>query len=460
LLVWERDEQWPRVSRAFVRVPPTGDVESVEEAHDRTRHATVESKEGDADGSRRRFSHLRKLGSRTPLRNEALDVANVASILANLALPRARSPALAAFAPSSSLLAVASLAVRSYLASRMALAHGGGFMEIRHRFVESNGLRMHIAEAGTGPLVLLCHGFPEGWYSFRHQLEALSEAGFHAVAPDQRGYGETTQPEPVDAYTFFHLIGDLVGLLDALSESAAFLVGHDWGATVAWLAAMMRPDRFPAVVGLSVPFLPRSPAPPTQVLPQREDAVYYQLYFQTPGVEAELSRDPYLTMRRLLFLASGDAPRPGALSEGLGFGMIPRSGFLELAPDPATLPAWLAQADIDHFGRQFERSGFRGALNWFRNMDRNWELLAPWSGAKVTVPALYVTGDQDLVLKRAGMAQFLENLARYVPGLRRKIVLPGCGHWTQQERPSEVNDALLSFLREVSAETRTPNEGR
>src|ERR1700726_1924273 len=161
-----------------------------------------------------------------------------------------------------------------------------------HRFVETNGIRMHLAEQGEGPLVLLCHGFPESWYSWRHQVSALAAAGFRTVAPDMRGYGQTDRPEAIDQYTLLHLVGDMVGLLDALGAEQAVIAGHDWGAPVAWHAALLRPDRFRGVIGLSVPFRPRGSVRPTTVMPQTEDAVFYQLYFQQPGVaEAEYHRN-------------------------------------------------------------------------------------------------------------------------------------------------------------------------
>jgi pimeloyl-ACP methyl ester carboxylesterase len=323
--------------------------------------------------------------------------------------------------------------------------------EIRHRTVEANGIRIHLAEAGEGPLVVFCHGFPESWYSWRHQLVALAEAGYHAVAPDQRGYGQTDRPEAIAAYTLLHLVGDLVGVLDAVGTGTAVVVGHDWGAPVAWHAALLRPDRFRAVVGLSVPFIPRGAARPTTLMPRTDDAMFYQLYFQEPGIaEAELERDPRETIRRVVFYGSGDA-RAGALTPGSGgVGMVPRDGgFLGRRDSPATLPAWITEADVDFYAGEFARTGFRGGLNWYRNIDRNWELLAPWAGAKVTVPALYVTGDRDLVTAFRGMERLIPALKQFVPELRQTIVLPGCGHWTQQERPAEVNAAILRFLQEL-----------
>lgn len=322
-------------------------------------------------------------------------------------------------------------------------------MEIKHRFIETNGIRMHLAEAGEGPLVVLCHGWPESWYSWRHQLVALAEAGYHAVAPDQRGYGQTDRPEQIDQYTLLHLVGDLIGLLDALGAPSAVIAGHDWGAPVAWHAALLRPDRFRGVIGLSVPFRPRGSTRPTTAMPQTAEAIFYQLYFQPPGVaEAEFERDPAATVGQVLYWGSGDAPRTSHSPSESGVGMVPRNGgFLRGRALPAALPPWLTQADIDFYAGEFRRTGFRGGLNWYRNIDRNWELLAAWSGAKVTVPALYMAGDRDMVVAFRGMDKLLAALKQFIPQLQETIMLPGCGHWTQQERPAEVNAALLTFLR-------------
>jgi epoxide hydrolase A/B len=324
--------------------------------------------------------------------------------------------------------------------------------DVSHRFVEANGIRIHVAEQGKGPLVVLCHGFPESWYSWRHQLPALAEAGFHAVAPDMRGYGQTDHPETIDQYTLLHLVGDMVGLIDALGAESAVMVGHDWGAPVAWTTALLRPDRVRGVIGLSVPFLPRRPARPTTLMPQTDDAMFYQLYFQTPGVaEAEFERDVRRSIRSMLYSGSGDMPRPqGATPSFGGVGMVPRSGgFLDRMLDPGTLPPWLAESDIEFYVKEFARTGFRGGLNWYRNIDRNWELMAPYAGALVTVPALYVAGDRDLVVAFRGMDQLIPNLSKFAPQLRRTIMLPGCGHWTQQERPQEVNAAMIDFLKSL-----------
>src|SRR5207245_1253383 len=210
---------------------------------------------------------------------------------------------------------------------------------------------MHVAEHGAGPLVLLCHGWPESWYSWRHQLRALGEAGYHAVAPDQRGYGGTDRPEAIDQYTLFHLVGDLVGLLDALGESTAVVAGHDWGAPVAWHCALLRPDRFRAVIALSVPYRPRLPVRPTSVMPESREWIFYQLYFQTPGIaEAEFEADARHTLRSLL---TGEVlHNPVA-----GVGMVPRQGgFIRGRPAPAVLPPWLGEADLDFYAGEFART--------------------------------------------------------------------------------------------------------
>jgi pimeloyl-ACP methyl ester carboxylesterase len=322
--------------------------------------------------------------------------------------------------------------------------------DLKHRTIETNGIRMHLAEQGEGPLVVLCHGFPESWYSWRHQLGALAAAGYRAVAPDMRGYGGTDRPEAIEQYTLLHLVGDMVGLLDALGERSAVIAGHDWGAPVAWQAARLRQDRFPAVIALSVPYRPRGPARPTSVMPQTADAWFYQLYFQQPGVaEAELEADPRRTVRRGLYSASGDGVL-GASGTADSFAMVPRrGGFQTGMPDPERLPGWLSEADVDFYGGEFARSGFRGGLNWYRNQDRNWELLAAFTDVPVTVPALYVAGERDGVLGFAGAKEVIANMPKVVPGLRRALLLPGCGHWTQQERPREVNVAMIEFLRSL-----------
>ncbi|MBI2525382.1 MAG: alpha/beta hydrolase [Candidatus Rokubacteria bacterium] len=304
---------------------------------------------------------------------------------------------------------------------------------------------MHVAEQGRGRAVLLCHGFPESWYSWRHQLPALAAAGYRAIAPDMRGYGQTDRPGAIEAYTMLHHVGDMVGLLDALGEKTAVIVGHDWGAPVAWNAALMRPDRFPAAAVLSVPYSPRGSIRPTAALARAAGEHFmYMLYFQEPGVaEAELGRDVRATLRRVLCSASGDAPAAQRWRPV----MPGTTRFLDALGNPERLPAWLTEADLDFYAAEFQRTGFSGGLSWYRAMDLSWELMAAYQHAKVMQPALFVAGERDLVI--AMQRRALDRLHETVPNLRRLVLLPGCGHWTQQERPAEVNAELLSFLRGV-----------
>ena len=323
---------------------------------------------------------------------------------------------------------------------------------ISHRFVETNGIRLHLAECGTGPLVILCHGFPETWYSWRHQLAALAAAGFHAVAPDMRGYGQSAAPPEIERYTLLHLVGDLTGLLEALQADTAVIGGHDWGAPVAWHAALLRPDRFRAVIALSVPFGGRASARPTTLMPQNEHEQFYQLYFQAPGVaEAELEADARRSLRAILLSAAGEGARPVPADAPIA--MVPRDGGLltRFKDRPTPLPMWLSEADLEVYAGDFQRSGFRGGLNWYRNIDRNWELLAPWDGAKIIVPALYIAGERDLVVNFPGARQAIARMPARVPALQPPRLLAGCGHWTQQERPAEVNAAMIEFLRTLGA---------
>jgi len=312
---------------------------------------------------------------------------------------------------------------------------------VTHRTVTVGDLAMHIAEAGAGPLVLLLHGFPECWYSWRHQLTALAAAGYHAVAPDQRGYGRTGGPAEPDQYTMLHLTGDAIGLMDALGEDRAVVAGHDWGAPVAWNTALLRPDRITGVIGLSVPYTPRGSAKPVETLRALFGDGFYICYFQQPGVaDAELGRDPRATFRRVLSAASGERAAGGVPV------VPPGRGFLDLCPEPASLPGWLTERDIDAFVAEFAGQGFTGPLNWYRGMDLSWELMAAWKHAPVTVPAAFLAGDRDATVSFLGGAGMLDNLRGVAPDLREARLLPGCGHWIQQERPDEVTAAMLGFL--------------
>ena len=326
------------------------------------------------------------------------------------------------------------------------VAQTADISKIKFRFVETNNIKMHIAEQGEGPLVILCHGFPESWYSWRHQIAALAAAGYHVVAPDQRGYGKTDHPAAIDEYNTMQLVGDIVGLVKALGSEKAILIGHDWGAAVVAQASLLRPDMFSATVLLSVPFSPRRkgttpPIESAQKIPGNQ--VFYQVYFQQPGVaEAEMEKDVRQSILMMLYYASGDAP---AAERFTGF-FAKGGGMLSAYKAPEKLPAWLRNEDLDFYAGQFKESGFRGPLNWYRNIDRNWKSGAAMLDAKLTQPCLFIAGEHDVVVAGFGKAGY-DRLEESVPHLKKKVLIPGKGHWIQQESPAEVNRLILEFLK-------------
>ena len=321
-------------------------------------------------------------------------------------------------------------------------------MGIALRQVEVGGLNMRIAEDGPpgGPVVLLCHGFPESWYSWRHQLPALADAGYHAVAPDMRGYGGTDAPADPHAYSQLHTLGDVVGLLDVLGANEAAIVGHDWGSPVAWTSALLRPDRFRAVVSLAVPWAPRAGLSTTALLRMIfADEWFYFLYFQEPGrAERELDANVEAFLRGFAWSLSGDVDIE--VLQGLSGGPI-TGKMLEHLVQPETLPDWLNADDLAYYVGEFTRTGFRGGLSWYRSADATWELTRGFDDLRIHRPALFVAGEREPVL--AMMPGAAEAMTETVPGLRDVVMLPGCGHWTQQERPAEVNEALLGFLSDT-----------
>jgi len=316
--------------------------------------------------------------------------------------------------------------------------------EFQHRFAHSNGIRMHYVEAGSGPLVILCHGFPESWYSWRHQLRALAEAGFRAIAPDQRGYGETDVPAATDSYSLCHLTGDVVGLLYDLGQASAIIVGHDWGSPVAWTSALLRPDLFRGVALLSVPYLPNlwGGRRPTELMRAMvgEDKDFYQLYFQEEGVvEEELEEDVRRSLLGMYY--SGSATASADHRWRAVFSRSER--FIDTLHVPEALPSWLEQGDLEYYSEQFAKSGFRGAVNWYRNLDRNSELLAFLKNAKIEQPSIFIAGEKDGVVQMYRDAY--DGLERSMPRLLHKTLIPNAGHWVQQEQPEAVNRLLVDF---------------
>lgn len=291
------------------------------------------------------------------------------------------------------------------------------------RTIAANGIELNVLDEGTGPPVVLCHGFPELAFSWRHQVPALIEAGYRVLAPDMRGYGRSSAPADVDAYDVVQLCGDMCALLDALGEDSAIFVGHDWGANVTWQLAVLHPERVRAVAGLSVPFVPRAPAAPIPIMRRHIGEDFYIVWFQQPGVADEaLARDVRRTLTTSRQWTAQWAEQDGSQPK----------------PQP-----WLSERELAVYVEAFERTGFTGGLNWYRNIDRNWELTEDVAERRVEQPALFLTGELDPV-RRFMPAEAMHG---WVTDLRAEIVVPGAGHWVQQQEPEAVNSALLDFLR-------------
>ncbi|XP_061357480.1 uncharacterized protein LOC133301796 isoform X1 [Gastrolobium bilobum] len=313
---------------------------------------------------------------------------------------------------------------------------------IEHRTVEVNGIKMHIAEKGQGPVVLFLHGFPELWYSWRHQIVALSSLGYRTVAPDLRGFGDTDAPASVSDYTYFHIVGDIVALLDLLGVEQVFLVGHDWGALMGWYLCMFRPDRVKAYVCLSVPFFHRNPNIRTiDALRALYGDDYYICRFQEPGkMEAEMAEvGTESVLKNILTTRKTGPPMLPKGEYGTGF-----------HPDtPQTLPSWLTQDDLAYFVSKFEKTGFTGGLNYYRNINLNWELTAPWTGVQIKVPVKFITGELDMVYTSRSTEQHIHGggFKEAVPYLEEVIVQKGVAHFNNQEAAEEITNHIFDFIR-------------
>lgn len=315
-------------------------------------------------------------------------------------------------------------------------------MPCSERTIETNGVQLHTLEAGEpgAPVVILAHGFPELGYSWRHQIPALAAAGYHVLAPDQRGYGRSTRPTDIADYNIAALSADLIGLLDHVGADKAVFIGHDWGAALVWSSAQLHPDRVSAVVGLSVPPVPRSQIAPTKAFRAIfGDSFFYMLYFQEPGVaDAELNGDPARTITRMMAgLTRSDDPAAAVRMIQPG-----PDGLIARLPETDGLPSWISPREVDHYISEFTRTGFTGGLNWYRNLDRNWEILADPPAATIDVPAMFIAGSYDPVL---GFMRH-DRAAEVVTGRYREVLIDGAGHWLQQERPDEINEVVLDFL--------------
>lgn len=318
--------------------------------------------------------------------------------------------------------------------------------DFRNRTVSTNGIEMYLTECGdqNAKPVIFVHGFPELGRSWRKQLPAIAAAGYRAVAPDMRGYGHTTAPTEVEAYSVHELCGDLCGLLDYLGVEKAAFVGHDWGAWAMWYMALLHPDRVECLANLSVAYMPRAAAPPMQTAKQIfGDIFFYQLYFQDVGpAEAELGADVRTTVQKFAWAVSGEG-----MSSGRSFNVqkVGEGGFLDQMPGPEKAMEWFSEEDLDYFVEEFSRTGYFGPLSWYRNIDRNWETTPQLDGAKPSMPVLFIAGSNDPVIRMLPP----DGMKETVPDLRGIELIEGAGHWVHMEDPEPVNAALLKFLADV-----------
>jgi pimeloyl-ACP methyl ester carboxylesterase len=309
--------------------------------------------------------------------------------------------------------------------------------------VETNGIRLRVATAGKGPLVVLVHGWPESWYSWRHQISALADAGYRVAAIDVRGYGGSDKPADIEAYAITEMCADVAGVIEGLGENQAVLIGHDWGAPIVWNTALFHPEKVRAVAGLSVPYTGRGPAPRIELFRNLyKGRFFYQIYFQQPGVaEAELEADVRTALRKIYYWVSGEGAQTGA-----GQRKPPDAKLLDGLADPDPLPAWLTPADLDYYVGEFERSGFRGPLNRYRTSQLDFAQQAVIADKKIEQPAAFIAGSLDPVLAFFPGVDLVALMRERIADLRLVRIIDGAGHWVQQERPAEVNAALKEWL--------------
>lgn len=339
-----------------------------------------------------------------------------------------------------------SVALREFIASfppRVVCKCSG--VAVETETVVTEDLSIHIRRVGSGPLVLLVHGFPDLSLAWHHQIGALAAAGYHAVAPDMRGYGATGGPPEPEAYSIFSLVGDLVALVEALGYRQAVVVGHDWGSAVAWHCALLRPDMFHAVMGMAVPFQPRRrQGPPTAVMrylaQKNGEDLLYMARFAEPDSHLALDADPETALRKMFWAFDG-ATAPVYQATGR---VAANSSLVASIPDDAVLPPWMDQTLFDQYVAAFRQTGFERAVHWYRKIDANWARTRWLQGRKIAVPSAFLVGEHDPVRRFAG--QFEDTLGDWLTDLHAVTVVPNAGHWVQQENPKAVSEAILSFL--------------
>ncbi|XP_023744597.1 uncharacterized protein LOC111892780 [Lactuca sativa] len=309
---------------------------------------------------------------------------------------------------------------------------------IQHKSIKVNGITMHVAEIGEGPAVLFVHGFPELWYTWRHQMLYISSKGYRAIAPDLRGFGDSEAPPSSTSYTAFHIVGDLVCLLDSLELDKVFLVGHDWGAIISWYLCLFRPDRIKALVNMSVVYNPRNPlVKPVQFMRQTFGDDFYICRFQEIGWEEEFAKVDTKKLLASFYFKRNPSPP-----------MMPKDYAKLFKPDQTTVPCWFTEEDLDYFASKYHATGFAGPFNYYRCFDLNWELCAAWTGSKIIVPVKFIVGDIDITYNFPGIKEYIHGggFKEWVTGLEQVVVMEGVGHFINQEKPQEINNHIYDFI--------------
>ena len=319
--------------------------------------------------------------------------------------------------------------------------------DINMKYFYLDEIKIRAAEYGKGPPVIMVHGWPESWYSWRHQIKPIANLGYKVLAIDVRGYGGSTKPYEIEKYDMLSLISDIIGIIDAENEDKAILIGHDWGAPICWNTAALHPNKVKAVIGLSVPYTRRGVISNIELWKQLyEGKFFYQVYFQKEGIaEKELEKNISTSLRKIYYWASAEGYYDNVKSNS-----NINSGLLDGIPNPNPFPKWLSEKDLNYFTSEFEKSGFRGPINRYRNQERDWELIPELSSLKIEVPSFFIGGGKDGIRRFIKGYDFYENPGKYCSHFYGKLIIEKVGHWVQQEAPLETTDAIIKFLKKIN----------
>ena len=323
--------------------------------------------------------------------------------------------------------------------------------ELKEKYFNLNGIKIYAKEIGEGPLVIMVHGWPESWYSWRHQLKPIADLGYKVLAIDVRGYGQSSKPYEVEHYDMLSLVGDIINIINAEDKENAILIGHDWGAPICWTAAALHPEKIRAVIGLSVPHARRGDVSNSELWRKiYKDNFFYQTYFEKEGVaEEELERDIGISLRKIYYWISAEGHDAKVRTN-----FDKDSALLDGLIDPEPFPNWLTKEDLNFYINEFKNSGFRGPINRYRNQDRDWENIPELSDLKIEVPSFFIGGGKDSVRKFIKGYDFYENPGKHCNDFYGKLIIDQAGHWVQQEAPIETTKGITDFLKKLEEKNK------